>query len=649
METKKVVKTRDVIFRDDIFPYSHQLSRKSPLPVQVEIDWPTVHRESKSQPVVHIFRSDRRLQASIHNPDNATSRLSPTPIPPSPSSQTSPPPPSPSPPPDHESPTAEPPRRSSRVRRAPNRYGTHAKATTSVPDSAIDIPKTWNQVLKSPNKAKWLAAAAAEFSTLLGMKTWRLVPRPAKRKIIKSKWIFKPKLRVDGSILKLKARLVAMGYTQQKGIDFDEVFAPTTRFETLRLLMCLLGSKSWGGYQIDFTAAFLNGGLDEPVYMSQPPGYEDADHPEYVCEVLNSLYGLKQSPRQWNKALHKLLTDLCLTQSKFDPTLYFKIQGGKLICAVAVHVDDLAVIGEEAFIQLLMDSLEKKYKVGQREEINHFLSLKITRDKSKRLVFLSQSHYIEDVHSQFLPDDTITTITPTASNLKDLGPKSDSESPSPGPYSSLIGALLWVAQSTRADVSFAVNRLSQFLHDPSSAHWHAALRILRYLHSTKDLRLCLGGSLEFCGYTDSDWAKDRFDRRSTSAYTYRIGRGSISWKSRKQPTVSLSSTEAEYKALSDACKEALWLGNILSELHLRPREPIPLHVDNEGAEALARNPEHHTRTKHIDARYHFIRECVSHGKVKVKHVSTTEMIADMLTKPLSHVLLGRHREMFGIV
>lgn len=296
-----------------------------------------------------------------------------------------------------------------------------------------------------------------------------------------------------------------------------------------------------------------------------------------------------------------------------------------------------------------MDRLEQHYKVGQREEINQFLSLKIIRDKKNRLVHLSQLHYISDLHTQFLSRDNTTAHTPTSSAFKDLGPKPDSEASSPGPYSSLIGGLLWVAQSTRADISFAVNRLSQFLHNPSVAHWHAAVRILCYLVTTKDLRLFLGGPSSFCGYSDSDWAENRFDRRSISAYKFCAGCRSISWKSRTQPTVSLSSTEAECKAMSNSCKEAIWLGKILSELHLRTCDPIPLHVDNKGAEALARNPEHHTRTKHIDALYHFIRECVEVGKVKVKHVSTKDMIADMLTRPLSHAMHAHHRKMFGIV
>lgn len=338
-----------------------------------------------------------------------------------------------------------------------------------------------------------------------------------------------------------------------------------------------------------------------------------------------------------------------MIQSSFDPALYFKLRDNRLVCAIAVHVDDLAVVGEEAVIQPLMDQLEQKYEVGQRDTLHHFLSLKITRNISERFVYLSQEHYIDELQAQYLPNLRPSVKTPTTSAFKDLGPRNASEPISPGPYASLVGALLWVAQSTRADISFAVNRLSQFLRDPSAAHWDAAVRVLEYLISTKDYQLRLGGNLDCCGYSDSDWAEDRFDRRSTSAYTYRIGSGAISWKSRKQPTVSLSSTEAEYKALSDSCKEGIWLGNLLSELRLRSSSPIPLHVDNEGAEALAKNPEHHTRTKHIDARYHFIRECVNLGKLKVRHVSTKDMVADMLTKPLSHVMLARHRDLFGIV
>jgi hypothetical protein len=312
-------------------------------------------------------------------------------------------------------------------------------------------------------------------------------------------------------------------------------------------------------------------------------------------------------------------------------------------------VDDLTIVGEPTYVDSLIKSLGALFTIGADEELHHFLSIKITRDIENRLLFMSQCHYIEDLIPRFLPNGPTSVSTPTDSGFKNLRRRQPNEQPSPGPYNQIIGSLLWVAQCTRPDVSFAVNKLSQFLKDPSASHWTAAVRVLNYLVSTKHLRLRLGGSLVCSGYSDADWAEDREDLRSTSAYTFRIGNGAISWKSRKQATVSLSSTEAEYKALSDSCKEGIWLRNILTELRLRPREALPLHVDNEGAEALANNPEHHSRTKHIDARYHFVRECVKDSRVKIFHVSTHDMLADMLTKPLSRVLLEKHRARFGVV
>jgi hypothetical protein len=224
--------------------------------------------------------------------------------------------------------------------------------------------------------------------------------------------------------------------------------------------------------------------------------------------------------------------------------------------------------------------------------------------------------------------------TPTNSYFKNLTHRTPSNPVSPCPYPQLIGSLLWVSQCTRPDISFAVNKLSQYLQNPSLSHWLAAVQILNYLCSTADLKLCLGGSLDLAGYSDSDWGEDRDDRRSTSAYTYRVGDGAISWKSRKQATVSLSSTEAEYKALSDSCKEGLWLRHLLTKLHLHPKTAIPIHVDNKGAKALAKNPEHHARTKHIHVQYHFIRKCVQDESISLLHFSTTNMLADMLTNLL---------------
>lgn len=402
---------------------------------------------------------------------------------------------------------------------------------------------------------------------------------------------------------------------------------------------------------MDFKTAFLNSKLTSPVYMTQPPGFEDPLHPDWVCEVTRSIYGLKQSPREWNLELHQALISTGLQQSSCNPTLYFQLKGKVLVGAITVHVDDLAVVGEDTFVTSTICSLGEKYKIGADSEVHHSLSLTISRDVEERLLYLSQSTYIQEVCKTFLSssETEITHATPTDAHFKDLRHQDDGEDQAPSEYPALIGSLLWIARCTRPDTAFAVNKLSHFLKDPSLAHWDAALRVLRYLHSIRHLRLRLGGDLTCSGYSDADWAEDKLDRRSTSAYTFQIGQGKILWRSKKQLTVPLSRTEAEYKAMEDSCKEALWLRALLIELNLRPSSSIPLHVDNEGAEALAKNPEHHTWTKHIDTRNHFIRECVKSKKISVHHVSSRDMVADTLTKPLSRILLEHYRVLMGLV
>lgn len=339
LSRSKLVKSRDVLFHDDVFPTLKSPSL-SPLPSSAEIPWPSFRVPPPPLLSSRPSLRHRRLSVSIHNP--ASKPLSPSmfntlPVSPPPT-VSSPPAPLPtsspvltpapllSSPSSPTIPASTPvppplPRRSGRTRPRPVRFGSAANSAQSSGEGEIDTPKTWKQLFHSPNKDRWLKAADAEFSSLLGMGTWKLVPRPEKRKIIRSKWVFKVKGRVDKTILKLKAWLVAMGYSQVEGVDYGEDFAPTTRLETLRLVLSMMASRKWRGRQVDIKTAFLNGYLDEPVYMTQPPGYEDPDHPDWVCEVSRSIYGLKQSPRQWNIELHTALITIGLTQSRHDPTL----------------------------------------------------------------------------------------------------------------------------------------------------------------------------------------------------------------------------------------------------------------------------------------------------------------------------------------
>jgi hypothetical protein len=302
-----------------------------------------------------------------------------------------------------------------------------------------------------------------------------------------------------------------MGYSQVHGLDYQEIFAPTLRLGTLRLIFSLLAINNWKGRQVNIKTAFLNGHLDQPVYMEQPPGFEDPLHPDWVCEVNCSIYGLKQLPQQWNIKLDKALRCLGMTNSKYNPTLYFKIVDGKLVGALTGHVDDLAIVGEPLFVDRLISDLGKEFKIGADKDLHHFLSIKITRDQPNRYLFMHQSHYIDKMCKRFLGGTHLQVPTPTDSLFKTLHRRTPDEPPSLGPYNQLIGSMLWVSQCTRPEVSFAINRLSQHLCDPSESHWSAAVRVLNYLVSTKDLRLRLGGELTCSGYSDSDWAEDRDD------------------------------------------------------------------------------------------------------------------------------------------
>lgn len=264
--------------------------------------------------------------------------------------------------------------------------------------SLIDIdPGSWKKMLKTTEARKWIAAADAEYTSLIGMQTWKLVPRPVKRNIIRNQWLFKTKRRVDGTIEKLKARLVAKGFTQVKGVDFSEVFAPTTRLESVRILLLIMAMKNWKGRKIDIKAVFLNGKLDGKLYMEQPEGFIDPEKPDYVCELKGSLYGLNQSPRQWSQRLHTVLLKLGLTVSNHDPSLYYQLLDGKLIGMCVVHVDDIGITGRDTFVDAIEKRLARHFDISLNCDLHDFLSLKITRNVKDRTASINQGHYIRQL------------------------------------------------------------------------------------------------------------------------------------------------------------------------------------------------------------------------------------------------------------
>lgn len=268
-----------------------------------------------------------------------------------------------------------------RTRRPPDRLGEYGRLAIS---SRPADPKSYKQARKTLDWEKWRAAAVQEFESLIGKETWRLVPRPARRRIIRCKWVFKTKLHVDKSVGKMKARLVALRFSQVKRIDFNEVFSPTSRQESIRLLVSIMAAKNRKARSVDIKTAFLNGDLPENIYMEQPEGFVDPDHPTWVCQILQSLYGLKQSPRQWNAKLHEFLISTGLTQSSYDPSMYHLKDSSGLSGLIVVHVDDLAITGHDSFIKSFITQLKSKFEISRDEPLSHFLSLQISRQSNQQ-------------------------------------------------------------------------------------------------------------------------------------------------------------------------------------------------------------------------------------------------------------------------
>ena len=534
------------------------------------------------------------------------------------------------------------PRRSERTHKIPVRYGYDEYADAASDRvhhvayhlSEVDEPSTIQEAKSSDHAAEWKVATDAEYNSLIENKTWKLVELPPGRKAIGCKWVFKVKHDVDGRVERFKARLVAKGYAQKYGIDYDEIFSPVVRFSSIRFLLAFAVQHDLLIHQMDVKTAFLNGKLNEEIYMQQPEGYVKPGEEHLVCKIEKSLYGLKQSSRCWNKAFRESVEKVGFTQATADPCVF--IRKKDTLTIIAIHVDDLMILAENIFeMKRLKDSLNLQFKIKDMGELHYYVGVCIVQDKERKQVYLHQGQYIEKMLKTFGQTETKTVSTPADLNVKLQKDDGVSRPVDTISYQSIVGSLLYAAITTRPDIAQAVGVVSKFCANPTQSHLTAAKRILRYLKGTVYLGLsykkCADGNL--IGYSDADWAGDVDDRHSTSGNVFLLAKGAVSRLSKKQATVALSTAEAEYVALSAATQEAIWLRRLLTDEGKRLAEPVVINEDNQGA-IMAKNPVGHARTKHIDIRYHFVREGVQDGAIILKYVATDEMIADILTKPL---------------
>lgn len=505
-------------------------------------------------------------------------------------------------------------------------------AYAAIPLDDVSEPTSYKQAVESPLCDKWTEAMEDELRSLEDNNTWDIVNVPSDQHVLKGRWVYKIKRDAQGRVSRYKARWVVKGYEQQFGIDYDQTFASVVKPQTYKTLFALVAHYDLEADQMDVTTAFLYGPIDQVVYVELPHGYA---LPDKVALLNKALYGLKQAPRLWYTTLHDILTSLGFRRLDSDHSIFITDD-----VIIAVYVDDFLLIGEDkTSIQDVKQHLNNTFRMSDLGPVAYYLGMKIERDRVNRTVRLTQTAYINKVLDTFQQSQAVPVDTPMDSGavlMKEATTQADT--PTIRRYQKAIGSLMYIMLQTRPDIAFAVSTVSQFAQNPNTSHYNAVKRIFRYLAGSTDLGVTYGTTDQgLIGYTDADWGGCRDTRKSTGAYLFLLYGGPISWCSKRQQTVALSSTEAEYMAETQATKEAIWLRCFLTEIGVFHDDVVVIRADNNGAMDLARNPEFHARTKHIDIQYHFVREAIDRRLVDFEFVPTAEQAADGLTKALPAV------------
>ncbi|GJT34377.1 retrotransposon protein, putative, ty1-copia subclass [Tanacetum coccineum] len=524
-------------------------------------------------------------------------------------------------------------------------------------------PLTYQEAVACEDNYKWKAAMKEEMDSLRKNKTWELVDHPAGQKLVSCKWLFKIKEGIEGvQKPRYKARLVARGFTQRAGIDYNEragidyneVFSPVVRHTSIRVILALTACKDYELEQLDVKTAFLHGNLEEVIYMKQPPGYEQGNK---VCLLKKSLYGLKQSPRQWYRRFDEYMLSNGFKRSSYDSCVYYRSYAPGEYIYLLLYVDDMLIACKsKAEIGSTKSLLKKEFDMKELGEAKKILGMEIVRDRSRKILRVSQSGYVSKILNNFRIDNGKSVKMPLGGHfklsLKDCPVKDcDVERMSKVPYANAVGSLMYLMVCTRPDIAYAVSVVSRYLANPGKNHWEAVKWILKYLRGTANVGLVYGTNrgnhVDVTGFVDSDYAKDPDKGRSITGYAFLVQGCVVSWKATLQHVVALSTTEAEYMALTEAVKEAIWLRGLLEELGVE-LNTVAVNCDNQGAIHLSRNHVFHERTKHINVRYHFIREVLEAKTVKVLKVGTEHNAADALTKVVPGLKLQHCLELLNV-
>ncbi|KAM1681408.1 hypothetical protein ACFX2K_038957 [Malus domestica] len=658
LTTHKFITSRDVIFHEHIFPYQNHSTSDDQLPLPGPVlpqplpDYTvlsTTPSASTISPVLPVESSTRPPTESdaptLSVPATAITAL-PAPVPPAPSvpvlrrsdRRSTPPtrfsdyvcPTLPSSQPIDSYSSSPGPTTGTRYPLANfltyHRFSPQQQSFLASISQQVE-PHTYAQAALHPH---WQAAMDSELHALEDTNTWTVTTLPAGKTPIGCRWVYKIKHRSDGSIERYKARLVAKGYTQLEGVDYHDTFSPTAKMVTVRCLLALAAARTWSLHQLDVHNAFLHGDLHEELYMTLPPGLRRQGE-NLVCRLNKSLYGLKQASRQWFAKFSEAIKSAGYIQSKADYSLFTRQQGQSFI-ALLIYVDDILITGNDPEgINALKRFLHGHFKIKDLGNLKYFLGIEVSQ--SKKGIFISQRKYALEILKDSgllgarpveFPMEQNTKLSNTGELLKD-----------PAKYRRLVGRLIYLT-ITWPDITYPVHVLSRFMHEPRQPHMEAALRILKYLKSTPGQGLFFSSqnNLNLSAYCDSDWAGCPTTRRSTTGYCVFLGSSLISWRSKRQKTISLSSAEAEYRAMTGTCCELSWLRYLLRDLGLLHPKPVLLHCDNKAALHIAANPVFHERTRHIEIDCHFIRDKIQDGSVITRYIPSSNQLADVFTKAL---------------
>jgi transposase InsO family protein len=510
-------------------------------------------------------------------------------------------------------------------------------------------PRSYAEAMSRPDAEHWRLAMEDEMASQHSNETWELVRLPPGAKTLPVMWVYTCKRDDRGNIVRYKARLVAKGFRQREGVDYTEVFAPVSKYATLRSLLAVVAQRNLELHQLDIKTAFLNAELHEEIYINQPPGYDDGTG--HVCWLKKALYGLKQSPRVWYDTLATQLASLGFKASTADTALFIRDD-----CTLLVYVDDILIAAPDLeTVKSIKSTLSGIFDVRDLGEARVFLGMEVERDRVLGTLRLSQRAYTQSVLAQFGMSSAKPKSTPmdlSARLVKATRPDELCDVNDKATYMSIVGSLLYLSICTRPDIAQAVGVLSRFMSCPTPAHLSAAKGVLRYLVGMPALGILYRVSdpaFGLVGFCDADYAGDVSTRRSTTGYVFLVCGGAVSWASRMQATVAASTTEAEYMAASMITKEALWLRNLLVDLGVPVSGPMPVKCDNMAALHLIKQPVVSSRAKHIDVMHHFVRERVLRGELFFSYVASGQMVADCLTKPLPPTVFTAARTALGMI